>query len=134
MAAKDEARERFVEEAGRAYDEMMARSGPDSGDTFDDIEEQAEGAGGELIRRLLADRLAREAAEEPEETLCPKCGRPMRRTPKPAQRQLDTASGCVRYERSHAICDRCADSFSPSGQPAQDSAPRTVEPPDAQGV
>jgi hypothetical protein len=126
MAREDKGREAFLEEAGRRYDEMMSRAGPASGDTFDDIEEQAEAAGKALIGRMLRDRMVGEAAAEPEEVACPKCGRPMRVVKAEAPRNLETASGVVGYARSHRACDRCEASFSPSGRAPEDSRAGSV--------
>lgn len=134
MEADAKDREEFLKKAGRLYDEMMSRAGPASGDTFDDIEVQAEGAGGEFILRLLAQRLAAEQAAQQETIACPQCGRPMRRPKDASPRNLDTASGTVHYERTHAICDRCKTSFSPSGPSAEDPPPRAVEPPESEGL
>jgi len=113
MAPHPQNRERFLAQAARLYDAFLARSGPESGDTFDDMEVQAEAAGRALIVQLLAHRLSEEADPLPQQLSCPQCGRPMRLPPKPAPRQLETASGRVSYERRHAICDHCGKSFPP---------------------
>ena len=134
MANEDKGREAFLREAGKLYDDMIARAGPASGDTFDDIEEQAEGAGRRLILRLLKERLVAEAKGEPESAICAKCGQPMRRPREASERNLDTASGTVRYQRRHAICDRCDASFSPSGPAAENSAARGIGPASAKGL
>lgn len=134
MASQDKGREAFLAVAGKLYDQMIARAGSSSGDTFDDIEEQAEGAGQTLILKLLRERLAAEAKAEPESVICAKCGKPMRRPKEASQRNLDTASGTVKYERRHAICDRCDGSFSPSGRAAENSAARRIGPSSAKGL
>ncbi len=134
MDTHDESREAFVRRAGEYYDSMMDRAGLESGDTFDDIETQAEERGRKITQELIASRLVVEEAAQPEETPCPRCGHPMRRPSQTAKRNLDTGSGCVRYHRRHAICDRCGESFSPSGPPTQDPASGRVEPPPAHGV
>jgi hypothetical protein len=134
MARSDKDREAFLAEARRLYDEMISRAGPSSGDTFDDIEEQAEGAGRKLILKLLKERLAAEAKAEPEAVLCAKCGQPMRRPKEATARNLDTASGTVHYERLHAICDRCEGSFSPSGPAAENPGARGIGASAAKGV
>ena len=133
MGARDEQREEFLEEAGRRYDELIGRAGQ-PGETFDQIEEDAERIGRQLIGELLSARLAAEQQAEAETIRCPPCGRAMRRPKTPAPRQLDTASGPVRYQRRHAICDRCGASFSPSRPPAQDPPARGLEPPATQGL
>jgi len=134
MTHEDKGREAFLAEARRLYDEMMSRAGPGSGDTLDDIEEQAEGAGRKLILKMLRERLAAEAKADPETTACAKCGKPMRRPKKASRRNLDTASGTVPYERRHAICDRCNASFSPSGPAAENPVARGIGPAPAKGL
>jgi hypothetical protein len=134
MTSEEAGREAFLAEARRRYDEMISRAGAASGDTFDDIEEQAEGAGRTLILKLLKERLAAEAKAEGEQTACPKCGKPMRRPKEASERNLDTASGTVHYQRRHAICDRCDASFSPSGPAAENPAARGIGPPPAKGL
>ena len=129
MDGRDESREAFLERMGRTYDEMMARSG--SGDTFDDIEEQALRIGREVERSLLEGRLAAEEKARPGAVACPKCGRPMRSMGEPLERNLETVSGVARYRRRHAVCDRCRVSFSPSGPPAEDPPPGGLRPPPA---
>jgi hypothetical protein len=130
----DEGREAFLRQAGKLYDAMIGRAGPASGDTFDDIEEQAEEAGRQLILKMLRERLDAEAKAEPEAAICAKCGRPMRRPKAASERNLDTASGTVPYQRRHAICDRCQASFSPSGQAAEDTGARGIGPPAAKSL
>jgi len=134
MAAERKHLEAFLKEAERVYEEIVCRAGPGSGDTLDDIEEQAEHAGSALALKLLRDRLAAEAAAEPPELTCPQCGRRMRQPKRAAARHQDTACGAARYERRHAICDGCGSSFSPSGPPAEDSAAGGVEPPSQESV
>jgi len=133
MGARNEDRKQFLKEAARRYDELIGRAGK-AGETFDDIEQDAEQMGRELIGELLTARLAAEAEREAQTIRCPGCGRPMRRVKRAAPRHLDTASGPVRYQRRHAICDRCGASFSPSGPSAEDPAPGRIEPPASQGV
>ena len=134
MNQRNADREEFLKEAGRLYDQMLARTGPATGDTFDDMEVQAETIGKKMVLKLLKDRLRAEEKAQSEDVLCPKCGQPMRR-PKTAQpRHLDTASGPVPYARRHAICDRCRESFSPSGPTLGDPATRSVQPPDAKDL
>ena len=132
--SKEKRREKFLAEAARLYDETMSHAESGTGDKFDDIEEQAEDAGRNMARELLAGRLAAEEEAMREEVPCPECGGPMRRPKKKAERNLDTFSGPVRYERRHAICDRCKRSFSPAGPPTGDSAPRGVGPARPQGL
>jgi len=134
MAHPGPGREAFLRDAARLYDETVARAGPASGETFDDIEERVEAAGRELRRRLLALRLAAEEAKQPEVLRCPQCGQPMRRPKTAAARTLDTFSGPVPYARRHAVCDRCGISFSPAGPPTRHPRPRRVGPPRAEGL
>jgi hypothetical protein len=121
-------REEFLRQAGKLFDELLARTGA-TGETFDDIEVQAKTIGTELARKLLQARLLAEEQAHNEPVLCPQCGRQMRRLPTGGARNLDTTSGPVHYARRHAICDHCRESFSPSGPPAEDPATRTLQPP-----
>jgi hypothetical protein len=133
--ARDERREAFLRAAARAYDEAMVRAGGERPGRFDDMEEQAEEEGRKVARQLLADQLAEaEEAAEKKVVCCPECGEPMRRPKKKALRNLDTFSGTVRYERRHAICDRCRTSFSPSGPFAGDSAAGSIGTVQSQGL
>lgn len=127
----EKGREDFLREAGELYDRMISRAG--GTDVFDDIEEQGEAAGRKLVLKMLQDRLAAELKAQSAEVLCEKCGRPMRLT-KQSERNLQSASGTVRYERPHAICDRCETSFSPYGSAPEDSPARRVGAMDAQGM
>jgi len=132
---RDERREAFLKAAARAYDEAMSRACGERVERFDDMEEQAEEEGRRVAQKLLANQLAEvEEATEKEAVMCPECGGPMRRPKKTALRNLDTFSGPVRYERRHAICDRCKRSFSPSRPPALDSAAGSVGPARPQGM
>lgn len=128
----DKGLEAFMREARELYDRMMNRAG--GTDVFDDIEEQGEAAGRKLALRMLQDRLSAELKAQSAGVLCEKCGRPMRLTNQSSERNLQTASGTVRYERPHAICDRCEASFSPSGPAAEHSPARRVGAMDAQGL
>jgi len=121
-------REAFLKKAGEIYDRIVGRAGPDSGESFDQIEERVEAAGRELQRVLLARRLTAEAQTESAVVPCPHCGQPMRRPASAAPRNLDTCSGPVGYGRRHAICDRCGRSFSPAGPSPGDSGPGGVQP------
>ena len=134
MGDLNEARKRVMDRAGELFDEMVSRAGAGTEDTFDDIEAQAESRGRELTRTLMQARLAVEEMRQGEQALCARCGVPMRRPATAATRNLETASGDVRYQRRHAICDRCHRSFSPSGSPPEDSTSRPLEPPATQGV
>jgi len=132
--ASQKGREAFLREAARLYDEAVARAGRAPGERFDDIEEQVEKAGQVLKLRLLAERLAAEEKALPKVTLCPQCGRPVRRPKAASPRNLDTFSGTVSYERTHALCDRCGISFSPAGPPARHPRSRRLAPPRAKGL
>ena len=132
MKGRDESREAFLERMGKVYDEMMARAG--SSDTFDDIEEQAGRSGREFERSLVEARLEAEEATQPAEVACPQCGRPMRSLTGPSERNLDTSSGVARYRRRYAACERCRESFFPSGPPAEDPPAGGLGPPPAHGV
>jgi len=134
MRRRDESREAFLDRMGKLYDAMTARAGAASGDTFDDIEEQAERGAAACGRALVEARLTAEEEAQPAEAACPTCGRPMRFLRRPAERNLETCSGAARYRRRHAACDRCRESFSPSGPPAEDPPPGAVGSPPAHGV
>lgn len=119
---RDPGREEFLAAAAKAYDDMLSRAGLESGDIFDDIEIQAMGAGQKLIQKLLSERLVAEEEAQSQITYCPACEKLMRYPSAANERNLDTASGTVHYQRRHTICDRCGASFSPSGPTSEDSS------------
>lgn len=123
----DPDREEFLRRAGELYDEMMARAGAD-GQTFDDIEELALKLGRRASQELMAKRLGAEEHKGRQPQVCPRCGHQLRWASKPEERNLETSAGVVRYERRHAFCDRCRESFSPAGLEADDPQARGVEP------
>lgn len=127
-------REAFLKKAAEVYDRIVGRAGPESGESFDQIEERVEAAGREVQRMLLTQRLAGEAQAEPSTVPCPECGQPMRRPAASAPRHLDTCSGPVSYARRHAICDRCGHSFSPGGPPSGHPGPGRLQSLGPQGL
>ena len=131
--AGDQEREAFLRKMAELYDQMLEHVGVE-GESFDEIEEQALGMGKEASRELMAHRLSAEEAGGQELRRCPRCGHPLRRPGNATPRNLETCAGVVPYERRHAYCDRCRQSFSPSGQTAEDSAPGLLQPPDPQDL
>lgn len=120
-------REEFLLRMGERYDEMMARAGAE-GQSIDEIEGLALELGRQASQELMAKRLGAEEQRGRRPRVCPRCGHPLRWASKAQERHLETSAGLVRYERRHAFCDRCRDSFSPGGREADDPAAGRIEP------
>src|SRR5512137_2495302 len=71
-------RQEFVEEAGRAFDQMLGSDGQNGLVTFEEREDRACELGDALTRRLLEEHLAADDAADPGvEVACPLCGGPV---------------------------------------------------------
>ena len=110
----------FMEEAGRAYDQMLGSDGQNGLVTFAEREDKACELGDALTRRLLEEHLeADDAADPGAEVVCPLCGGPVCcDDPQKAQmenRQVLTRRGKVEYERAARRCNRCRRIFFPRG-------------------
>ena len=110
----------FMDEAGRAYDQMLGSDGQNGLVTFAEREDKACELGDALTRRLLEEHLeADDAADPGAEVVCPLCGGPVCcDDPQKAQmenRQVLTRRGKVEYERAARRCNRCRRIFFPRG-------------------
>ena len=110
----------FMEEAGRAYDQMLGSDGQNGLVTFAQREDKACELGDALTRRLLEEHLEADDATDPgAEVACPLCGGPVCcDDPEKAEmenRQVLTRRGKVEYERAARRCDRCRRIFFPRG-------------------
>ena len=113
-------RQEFVQEAGRAFDQMLGSDGQNGLVTFQEREDRACELGDALTRRLLEEHLAADDAADPgEEVACPICGGPVHcESPDQAElqkRELLTRRGKVEYERAARRCPRCRRVFFPRG-------------------
>ena len=111
-------RREFVEEAERAFDQMLSSDGQNGLVTFSEREERACELGDALTRRLLEEHLVADDAADPGvEVACPICGGPVHcRTPEEVEmekRQVQTRRGAVEYERAARRCKRCRRIFFP---------------------
>jgi hypothetical protein len=113
-------RREFVEEAGRAFDQMLGSDGQNGLVTFAEREERACALGDGLTGRLLEEHLTADEATDPGvEVACPLCGGPVP-CAAPAQvelekRQVRTRRGTVEYERAARRRPRCRRIFFPRG-------------------
>jgi len=120
---RDELRRRrcaFVEEAGRAFDQMLGDDGQNGLVTFEEREDRACDLGDGLTRRLLADHLAADESTHPGvEVACPICGKAVHCDApdkvKREKRQVRTRRGEVELARAARRCSRCRRIFFPAG-------------------
>ena len=113
-------RREFVEEAGRAFDQMLGSDGQNGLVTFAEREERACELGDALTRRLLEEHLTADDAADPGvEAECPICGKPVPcEAPEEVElekRQVQTRRGSVEYERAARRCKSCRRVFFPRG-------------------
>ena len=118
----EELRRRWLAHAAAAFDLMFHPDHQVDLVTFDQREARACELGRDLTTWLIqqhanADAMARPAAGH--EVLCPKCGRPARRTTEPAApppvRRLTGLSGEVELRRDRFACTACRVVFFPPG-------------------
>jgi hypothetical protein len=111
-------RQGFLEEAGRAFDQMLGSDGQNGLVTFEEREERACELGDALTCRLLEEHLAAEEMADPDEAVdCPFCGRPAP-CPAPAEvewekREVLARRGPVEFERAAGYCKSCRRVFFP---------------------
>lgn len=113
-------RQEFLDEAARAFDQMLGSDGQNGLVTFEQREERACELGDALTRRLLEEHLAADDAADPDKQVaCPICGGPVLcEAPEKAEmekRELLTRRGKVQYERAARRCTRCRRVFFPRG-------------------
>lgn len=113
-------RQEFLEEAGRAFDQMLGSDGQNGPVTFEQREDRACDLGDALTRRLLEEHLAADELGDPgQEVDCSICGRPVP-CPSPQEVELEkrtvqTRRGPVEFERAGRICKTCRRVFFPLG-------------------
>ena len=110
----------FLEEAGRAFDQMLGEDGQNGLVTFEEREDRACDLGDALTRRLLADHLAVDESADPGvEAACPICGKALRgdsaAKAEMEKRQVRTRRGPVELARAARRCSRCRRIFFPHG-------------------
>lgn len=113
-------RQGFLEEAGKAFDQMLGSDGQNGLVTFAQREDRACELGDALTRRLLEEHLAADDATDPEGQVdCPICGRPVPcGSPEEVElekRQVQTRRGAVEFERAARRCQPCRRVFFPRG-------------------
>ena len=113
-------REEFLEEAGRAFDQMLGSDGHNSLVTFEERENRACELGDALTRRLLEEHLSADELADPGlEVACPICGEvvlcPSPEEAELQRRQVRTRRGDVEFERAARECKRCRRVFFPLG-------------------
>jgi hypothetical protein len=110
----------FMDQAGRAFDQMLGADGQNGLVTFCEREDRACNLGDALTRRLLADHLAADESVDPGvEVACPICGQAVHcDQPEKARletRQVRTRRGTVELARAARRCSRCRRIFFPAG-------------------
>jgi hypothetical protein len=113
-------RREYMEEAGRAFDQMLGSDGQNGLVTFAEREERACELGDALTRRLLEEHLGADDTADPvHDVACPICGDLVHcDDPEKAEtqnREVQTRRGKVQYERAARRCNRCRRIFFPAG-------------------
>ena len=113
-------RQEFLEEAAKAFDQMLGSDGQNGLVTFEQREDRACELGDALTRRLLEEHLAADEAADPDEQAeCPICGRPVPcQSPQKVEmenRRVQTRRGAVEFERAARHCTHCRRVFFPRG-------------------
>ena len=114
------AKEEWLEEAERAYNEMFGPGGRRNKKpaTFTELEDQACEVGERLTRWLLEKKISKEAGEsscEEEECPCPRCGKAAKRKEEGQEvRELRARPGPVAFDRQGYYCPSCRKVFFPS--------------------
>lgn len=110
----------FLEEAGKAFDQMLGSDGHNGLVTFEQREDRACELGDALTCRLLEEHLAADETGDPGEQVdCPFCGRRVHcEAPKEVEmekRRVRTRRGAVDFERAARRCSPCRRVFFPRG-------------------
>jgi hypothetical protein len=111
----------FLEEAGRAFDQMLGDDGQNALVTFEEREDRACNLGDALTRRLLADHLAADESANPgTQVACPLCGKAVHCDATTDQAEMETRAvrtrrGTVELARAARRCSRCRRFFFPAG-------------------
>ena len=111
-------RQDFLEEAGRAFDQMLGSDGQNGLVTFQEREDRACELGDALTRRLLEEHLTADEMADPQEQVdCPFCGRPVPcEAPQDVEienRLVQTRRGPAEFERAGRYCKPCRRVFFP---------------------
>ena len=113
-------RREYMEEAGKAFDQMLGSDGQNGLVTFTQREDRACELGDAMTRRLLEEHLGADEAATPGVLVaCPICGRPVR-CDDPEKVELEnrgvlTRRGKVDFERAARSCKPCRRIFFPRG-------------------
>jgi YgiT-type zinc finger domain-containing protein len=116
----DEAADRVA--AGTGWGEAEAAlaawhaAHPDA--SFEEIEAAVEEQVSRLRTRLLGERVAAVAAQEPSESprpACPACGTPLQRRGRRARTLTARGGGTLRVERPYYACPACGSGLFPPG-------------------
>jgi hypothetical protein len=113
-------RQDFLEEAGKAFDQMLGSDGQNGLVTFEEREDRACELGDALTCRLLEEHLAADETADPNEQVdCPLCGRAAPcEAPEEVEmekRRVQTRRGAVEFERAARRCNHCRRVFFPRG-------------------
>ncbi len=113
-------RQDFLQEAGKAFDQMLGSDGQNGLVTFQEREDRACELGDALTRRLLEEHLAADESADPGEAVeCPFCGRPVPcEAPEEVElekRRVQTRRGGSEFERAGRYCKPCRRVFFPLG-------------------
>lgn len=111
-------RQDFLEEAAKAFDQMLGSDGQNGLVTFEEREDRACELGDALTRRLLEEHLTADEMADPQEQVdCPFCGRPVPcEAPQDVEmenRLVQTRRGPVEFERAGRYCKPCRRVFFP---------------------
>lgn len=114
MAMSAELRSRLVECVRAFQAEQGQRCGADK--TFQEIEDEACEFGDAVAQTLMAESLAEQATQAPQElwACCPRCQRPAKEEAEPEPRVLDTRRGVIGWREPKHYCHHCRQSFFPS--------------------
>ena len=117
----EQLRERFLVQAGAAFEEMFGQEGKNGLVTFTEREDRACEATDALARWLVQEHLSLDEAKAPGVKVdCPICGGSVvHESAEQAaveRRELHTRRGKIEYERAARRCPRCRKVFFPPGR------------------